>query len=246
MSGSKFWFFFVLALAAWCFAACGGASSESASSAVGGNPAAPEGGAPSGDSGDAVQIEGLLGNIPQDDVERVLERKNDAIAECYQEALDVLEQIEGSVVLELDVGADGSVAKAYLRDGSLGSAGTEACIIALAKRLRFPKPSGGSHASISYPLTLEEPYGHPAPIDWSGAEAKAVVDANATDAERCLAGATGVQLTVYVGRGGAVVSAGATSDAPETATAAACLAEAALKWSFPDPGGATAKATISF
>jgi hypothetical protein len=55
-----------------------------------------------------------------------------------------------------------------------------------------------------------------------------------------------VQLTVYVGRGGAVVSSGATADAFEKAGAAACLAEAARAWAFPDPGVKTAKATIGF
>jgi len=245
MSGSTFRFIFLAALAAWCLAACGGASSK-AKSADGVPGAAGDVGAPAGDPDDGVQVEGLLGDIPQDDVQRILSGKNDAIAECYQRALDVLEQIEGSVELVLDVGADGSVATAHLRNGSLGSAEAEACIVALAKRLTFPKPRGGSHASISYPLTLEEPYGHPAPTDWSGPEARAVADASVADVERCLAGATGVQLTVYVGRGGAVVSAGATSEAPETAPAAQCLAEAARSWTFPDPGKKTAKATLVF
>jgi hypothetical protein len=245
MSGSMCRRIFIAALAAWCLAACGGATSRTPS--AGGEPGAPgDDGAAAVDPGDGVQVEGLLGDIPQEDVERILGRKTDAIAECYQRALDVLEQIEGSVELVLDVGADGSVASAHLRNGSLGSAAAEGCIVALAKRLTFPKPRGGAHASISYPLTLEEPYGHPAPSDWSGAEARAVADANAADAERCLAGATGVQLTVYVGRGGAVVSAGATSDTPETAPAAECLAAAAKAWVFPDPGGKTAKATIGF
>jgi len=245
MRGSTFLSVFIAAFAVSCLTACGGASSKVVP--AGEEPSvARDDAAPVGDPGDSVQIEGLLGDIPQDDVERVLARKNDAIAECYQEALDALEQIEGSVVLELDVGPDGSVAAAHLRSGSLGSAATEACIVALAKRLKFPKPSGGSHASISYPLTLEEPYGHPAPSALSGSEAKAVADANTADVERCLGGATGVQLTLYVGRGGAVVSSGATSDAFETAGAAACLAEAARAWTFPDPGGKTAKATIAF
>jgi len=245
MRGSMVLSVFVAAFAALCVAACGGASSKVVSAAEEPGATGDEE-AKAADPGDAVQIEGLLGDIPQDDVERVLARKNDAIAECYQEALDVLEQIEGSVVLELDVGADGSVAQAHLRNGSLGSAAVETCIVGLATRLKFPKPSGGSHASISYPLTLEEPYGHPAPSALSGSEAKAVVDANAADVERCLRGATGVQLTVYVGRGGAVVSSGATADAFETSGAATCLAEAARSWTFPDPGGNTAKATIVF
>jgi hypothetical protein len=246
MNGAKFRCFVFVAFASWSLAACGGASSEPASPAVGGVPAGARGGAPSGDSGDAVQVEGLLGDIPQDEVERILSRKNDAIAACYQQALDVLEQIEGSMELVLSVAADGSVSEAHLQNGSLGSAAAQACIVELAKRITFPKPRGGTRASIVYPLTLEEPYGHPAPSDWSGSKAQAVAGANAADVDRCLAGAEGVQLTVYVGRGGAVVSAGATSDAPETAPAAACLAEAALQWVFPDPGGATAKATLEF
>jgi hypothetical protein len=244
MNGTTFRTAVAAALASLGLAACGGAPARTA--ATGGEEASVGGEEAPAGGGDAIQIEGLLGSIPQDDVERVLARKNDAIAECYQQALDVLEQIEGSVELELDVGADGSVASAHLRNGSLGSAEAESCIVELAKRLVFPKPRGGSHASITYPLTLEEPYGHPDPIDWSGSEAKAAVDANAADVERCLCGATGVQLTLYVGRGGAVVSAGATSDAAEAAQAAACLAAAARAWSFPDPGGKTAKATIAF
>jgi hypothetical protein len=244
--GSVKYCFHVAALASAVLAACGGAPSKGASPAVEGVASGREGGPAAGDPGDAVQVEGLLGDIPREDVERVVQRKNDAIAACYQQALDVLEQIEGSVELVLTVAADGSVSEAYLRNGSLGSADAEACIVALAKRLAFPRPRGGSSASITYPLTLEEPYGHPAPADWSGAKAKGVADANAADVQRCLAGATGVQLTVYVKRGGAVASAGATSDAPQTAPAAACLAEAARKWAFPDPGGETAKAILQF
>lgn len=245
MSGSIFRKVIVTALATSCLAACGGASSKAASTGDG-SGAAGDVGAPAGDPDDALQVEGLLGDIPQDEVERILARKNDAIAECYQRALDVLEQIEGSVELVLDVGADGSVAAAHLRNGSLGSADAEGCIVALAKRLTFPKPRGGAHASISYPLTLEEPYGHPDPVDWSGDVGTSVAAANSADVARCLNAASGVQLTVYVVSGGAVVSAGATSDSADAADAAACLAEAALQWRFPDPGRAVAKAIISF
>lgn len=243
MRSSKLWFG-AAAIASLCAAGCGGAPAKTA--AAGDEPAAPIDGAPTDDTADGVQVEGLLGSIPQDEVERVLAGKNDAVAVCYQEALDVLEEIEGSLVLELDVGADGGVAAAFLRDGSLGSAEAEECILAVARRLRFPKPRGGAHASISYPLTLEEPYGHPAPVDWSGDEGMAAVRANAADVERCLGGATGVQLTLYVGRGGAVVSAGATADGAETASAAACLAAAARAWTFPDPGKRPAKAILRF
>ena len=245
MGAIDFRFAIIAALAAPCLAACGGASPEVASATGEGTPSGA-GRASADDPAEAMQVEGLLGDIPEEEVERVVQRKNDAIAACYQRALDVLEQIEGEVELVLDVAADGAVAQAHLRNGSLGSADAQACIVELAKRLTFPKPRGGTRASIVYPLILEDPYGHPAPSDWSGGKAREVADANAAAVAGCLAGAEGVQLTLYVGRGGVVVSAGATADAPEAAGAADCLAEAARTWVFPDPGGATAKATLVF
>jgi hypothetical protein len=235
-------FCFVVAAAA--LAGCGGDRAKAAP--VADPTTVGSGEVAAADPGAAIQVEGLLGDIPREDVERVVKAKSDAIVACYQQALDVLEQIEGSIELVLTVGADGAVTEAYLRNGSLGSADAEECIAALAKRLVFPRPRGGARAEIVYPIALEEPYGHPAPAPLSGAQAKAVADANAADVARCLAGASGVQLTVYVGRGGAVLSTGATSDSAGTADAATCLAEAARAWAFPDPGGATAKATIGF
>jgi hypothetical protein len=242
MGNHRFRLCLVAALAPWCFCACGGPKQEAASGAeaVSAEPApAAAGGAP-------LQVEGLLGDIPQHDVERAVQSRNDAIAACYQQALDVSEQIEGALEIAFDVAADGSVASAHLRNGTLGSLDAESCILGVARRIVFPAPRGGSRASVVYPLTLEKPYDDPAPAAVGGAQADAVVRAHAADVDRCLGGATGVQLTVYVGKGGRVISSGATSDALGTAEGAACLASAARAWSFPEPGPDGGKATIVF
>jgi hypothetical protein len=112
-------------------------------------------------------------------------------------------------------------------------------------RLRFPKPGGG-RAEVSHSLHLEAPYDPPDPLNWSGAGLDEVVDQHRDDLERCLGGRVGVQLTVYVGSGGRVVSSGATASEFELLGAARCLAEAATAWEFPDPGDKTAKASVSF
>jgi hypothetical protein len=234
--------FLVAALAPWALSACGGPKQEVASGAGAVN-AEP---APAADNGASVQIEGLLGTVPQDDVERAIQRRNDAIAACYQEALDVSEQIEGSLEIALEIAADGSVASAHSRNGTLGSLDAESCILDVARRIAFPAPRGGPRASVVYPLALEKPYDGPAPAELGGAEKDAVVRERAEDVERCLGGATGVQLTVYVGRDGRVISAGASSDALEAAQGASCLAAAARAWSFPAPGPNGAKGTIEF
>ncbi len=243
MRDSRFRLFLASALAACALAACGGPKPEAATGGDAATTAAP---APIAEGGAPVQVEGLLGDIAQTDVERAVQRRNDAIAACYQEALDVSEQIEGSLEIAFEIGADGSVASAYLRNGTLGASEAEACILALAKRIAFPAPHGGTRAEVVYPLALEKPYENAAPAALGEAKARAVAEEHAADVARCVGGAGGVQLTVYVGRGGKVISAGATSDSLDAAAGAACLAEAARAWTFADPGPNGAKATIRF
>jgi len=242
MSAFRNRLFLAAALAQWVACGCGGAAREVVSNeeASGAEPV------PARESEGPLQVEGLLGDIPQYDVERAVQKKNDAIAACYQEALDVSEQIEGSIEIAFDVGEDGSIASAHLRNGTLGSIAAETCILDLAKRLVFPAPRGGTRALVVYPLALEKPYDNPAPADWSGAKAGAVADEHGADVARCLGGRGGVQLTVYVGSRGEVISAGATSDELESAEAASCLAAAARAWKFPSPGPNNAKATLRF
>jgi hypothetical protein len=230
-----------LLLAAAPLAACGGSKPEAATAA----DTAPPAPAPAADAA-PVQVEGLLGDIPANDVERAVQRKNDAIAACYQQALDVSEQIEGSLEIAFEVGADGSVTSAFLKNGTLGSSDAERCILSLAARIRFPAPHGGTRAEIVYPLALEKPYENAAPAPLGEAKARAVADEHAADVARCVGGGGGVQLTVYVGRGGKVIAAGATSDTLDGAQGASCLADAARGWTFADPGPKGAKATIRF
>lgn len=197
-------------------------------------------------AGDDVAVEGLLGGIPEHKVQRVMQSNEDAILECYSDALDDYDLLQGDLEMAVVVDFDGSVYEAYLRNGTLGSLAAESCILGQIRRFRFPKPGGG-RAEVSHSISLYPPYDPPQMLDWSGATADEVVGEQAADLERCLGGRSGVQLTLYVESGGRVASAGATSDTAEMYEAATCLAEAAAAWVFPEPGARrTAKATISF
>jgi len=229
--------------------ACGGAGPAETETADEVAPEAPTERAPAGEvgaAGTSMEVSGLLGTIPEHKVQQVFERKMDALGECYGLAIEVLEEIEGQLEVSLAVGADGSVTEVFLRDGTLGSVEAEECIRGKVERFRFPAPEGGGRAEVSYPLVLDAPYDPPEPQNWSGPRLNEVVAANTADMERCLAGQTGVQLTLYIGPGGQVVSAGATADTAELYDAALCLARAAASWVFPDPGEQPAKATAEF
>lgn len=192
-----------------------------------------------------MAVEGLLGSIPEHEVARVMERNMEALEECYGDALDALDVIEGSFELVIVVDLEGSVYQTFMRNGDLGSREAESCMLGKVARFKFPEPGGG-RAEVSHALTLEAPYDPPEPLDWSGSQLSEVLEQHRDDLERCLGGGIGVQLTVYVGGGGRVVSAGATASEFEQYEAAQCLAEAATAWEFPDPGKETAKASVSF
>ena len=195
----------------------------------------------------SVQMEGLLGTISQYDVERVVKRGYEKMFQCFQDPWDLLEEIEGSFELVMEVGADGSVSQVYLRDGDLGSRQAEACIVNKVAGFMFPAPEGGDTAMISYAMEIEEPYDHPEPHNWGGGKSREALAEHMDDLETCLKGETGVRLTLYIGRGGKVVSAGATSSSYEMYEAGLCLAKAAEAWIYSeDPGERPAKAVLEF
>ena len=228
------------------FCACAGAVSETAGTTP---PDADDTYVAPVQEGSAseVEISGLLGTIPQHKIENEIKSRWRHFEECYGEALEVLEEIEGSFEMAMEVDSNGDVTVAFLRSGNLGSSEAEQCFVSQMKRFSFPKPAGGGKAVISFPITLPAPYDHPKPFDWSGAKAHKVLSDNSADVERCLKGNGGVQLTLYVSTGGRVVSAGGTSDTYDMYEAALCIADAAKSWKFPDPGPSRpAKVEIKF
>ena len=224
--------------------ACGGATPEVTTGA--GDD--PSGGESSSSEAGPVQVEGLLGAVDEQDVERVMKKGMRRIERCYAEALDDLEEIEGSLQLSIKVGARGQVDQVFVSDGDLGSALAQGCIEEAVAGFEFPAPRGGTQAQIGYPLTLEAPYDNPAPADLSGAVKKHARGQGAADLERCLGSVTGVRLTVYVGSDGRVISAGANpASSFEEVEAARCLEQAAAGWTFDDaPGKGIAKAVVDF
>jgi len=195
-----------------------------------------------------VSVEGLLGKIDDSVVEDLFRRNQDRILACYQnEALEVLEEIEGQLEAYIEVDRQGQVTATYFTSGDLGSNAAQSCLLNAIQRMSFPAPIGGSRAEMHYDFPFEEPYDHPAPFDWSGEAIDAVVAGHQAEVDQCLNGQTDVALTVYVGRKGRVVAAGGTGRTADGYHAAECLSQAAMSWTFEDPGKTRpAKATVRF
>ena len=190
-------------------------------------------------------VEGLLGNVTQDEIERVFSAHRDAMFRCYQEALEDLEEIEGEVHFELQVASDGTVDSAFISDSDLGSIETESCMLDQVRSFRFKRVPGGV-AVLYYPMTLEAPYDPPEPAHWDNGKVRDTVEANRDVIDGCLTGASGIVVTLYVGKGGMVLSSGAAGKTLEAYDDAVCLARAARSWTFSAPARDLAKVRLSF
>jgi hypothetical protein len=228
------------ALAGVLLLGCGGGPKASGTTA-GGEPAAePE------PADDGAQVQGLLGGIPDHEAQAVFERGLPKLGECYGLALDVSDAIAGSVEFAVVVGEGGGVTSVFPRSSDLGSVEAEECMLDAVARFRFPKPRGGDRAELSWSMTVDPPGGRVPVVEWDGSRLAAVIEEHREEVDRCLAGAGGIRLTVYVGPGGRVLSAGASSDSLGAAAGARCLARAVGTWTLPDPGADTAKAVVPF
>ena len=220
---------------------CGGGGPKAA------DTAADEGTRPEQEpADDGAQVQGLLGNIPTHEVERVFERGLPKLSECYGLALDISDAISGSLEFAVVVRGDGEVGEVFLRSSDLGSVEAEECMVDAVARFRFPRPRGGDRAELTWSMAVDPPGGRAVVVTWDESRLAAAIEEHREEVDRCLAGAIGVRLTIYIGPGGRVLSAGGSSGGAESAAGVRCLARAAATWILLDPGRDTAKAVVPF
>jgi hypothetical protein len=194
---------------------------------------------------DGMEVAGLLGSVAQDEVERVFDRQMNTLLDCYTEVVEDLEEIEGSLEIALQVDPSGAVVEVYLPHSDLGSLEAESCILKKVSRFAFQR-SGCGIAYVNKELSFEAPYDPVEPLNWGRVAVADTIYENAEDVERCLKGETGIDIVIYVGKGGVVWSSGAAAESYSKLDAARCLAKACRGWAFKDPGDDLAKVRLNF
>ncbi len=94
------------------------------------------------------------GTIDREAVRRVIRSILAQIKNCYERQLRVNSQLEGKVVIQFEIGAQGRVDLAKTRSTTLNDTTTEACVAARIKEARFPEPPPGSIAVVDYPFVF--------------------------------------------------------------------------------------------
>lgn len=93
------------------------------------------------------------GDIPAKQIKQVLADSQTQIRSCYERQLRNNNMLQGSVNLQVKVGAGGKVVATRAR-GSLGDKEVLSCMQNLAKNWSFPAPEGGPCAVFDAPYNF--------------------------------------------------------------------------------------------
>ncbi len=155
-----------------------------------------------------IVVEGSLGDLDQESVQRAVDEHADALEVCFRSQAEKMRHLGGDARLRVKIGRDGAVKKAWVDEGDLGSWAAEKCFIARVHKMSFGRPRGGD-AVVEVPLQF---------IAWMPADPgdAAELEKKLPKAVAKCAGAPDeVAVTVYVGPGGRVKSTGFTGEVDE-------------------------------
>jgi Ca-activated chloride channel family protein len=97
----------------------------------------------------------VRGSLDKTVIRRVVRRHLNEVKYCYQsKGLTSNPKLSGDVKVMFVVGRQGQVRLARIGSSTLNHAPTQKCITRAVKRWRFPKPTGGGLAAVSYPFKL--------------------------------------------------------------------------------------------
>jgi hypothetical protein len=188
-----------------------------------------------------MDVSGLMGTIPERKILAVLEPKLPKFQRCFFDGSSEVEWIGGEIELYFHVNLEGVVEWVYPRKSTIGHRATEQCILAEAKRAKFPGPKGGDAAEISWGFAFDSSAPR-APVEWGADEISAPLSEHSDAASSC--GGGRFDVTAYVAPGGQVIGAGAAADSETSAEQIDCVVQNVTGWTMPNPGSYPAK--VSF
>jgi len=92
-----------------------------------------------------VSLEGMSGSqfCKRNDIMQVVMRRAAAIRACYEQQLQIHENLAGKITVRWTINLDGEVEGVTVVSSSLGNAAVEQCVLQTIRRMKFEKPEGG-------------------------------------------------------------------------------------------------------
>lgn len=194
----------------------------------------------------AMQVEGILGTLSRDEVQRGIDRRMSRFIACFSQRYDALEVLGGEIELAFRINVEGGVRWVRASRSTLGDRATERCLVSAAEGARFRPPRGGE-AEFSFPLHMQPPDDVRPAVSWPASRVDAALSRYGRDllaSCRPPGAGGGYQVTAYVARPGRVIAVGVTADDAALDESYDCVVEQVTSWELPSPGSYPAR--VSF
>lgn len=99
----------------------------------------------------------VTGDLSRSDYQHVVKQHQGQVQHCYEKALRTNPELEGRLVLELRISAEGEVTAAAIVDDDPDDPELRECVKAVARKWKFPAVPGGSAVVIRYPFVFKRP-----------------------------------------------------------------------------------------
>jgi outer membrane biosynthesis protein TonB len=93
------------------------------------------------------------GQIDSEALRDVFNEHRSEMQQCYERALKTSTDLAGRVILEVDIGPDGSASRVVASGDTLDSQQVNTCLERTARQWTFPEPTGGT-ARVRKPFTF--------------------------------------------------------------------------------------------
>jgi hypothetical protein len=96
----------------------------------------------------------IVGALDKETIDQVIKRHVNQIRYCYERELNKDPSLQGQVVIDFTIAADGSVSESKVKSDTLSNSAVGECVNGRFWRMQFPQPRGGGVVRVSYPLIL--------------------------------------------------------------------------------------------
>jgi TonB family protein len=99
-------------------------------------------------------VASVSGTLDKEIIRRIVRRHLNEVKYCYDQALARQPKLDGRLVAQFTIAANGQVIASLRQSSTLGSPAVEMCVVNAIKRWEFPAPTGGGLAIVTYPFTF--------------------------------------------------------------------------------------------
>lgn len=92
----------------------------------------------------------------RDWVLKVIKQEHKSYSSCYDDGLKINPELEGRVVVDFEIGSDGTVQKAKVGSSTLNNKIVENCLIEKIKTFKFHTPPKKTIVEIKFPFDFKK------------------------------------------------------------------------------------------